>query len=1178
MTKVSVIVPVYNVEPYLRECIDSILTQTLKDLELICVDDGSSDASLAILREYAARDGRMTVVEQQNLGAGVARNAGIAKATGEYCFFCDADDFLDKELLGKLYAKAKETRADVVFFTRTRWSDAQGKVVETLNLPKSALEAPQPFPPSKFPKQIISMFGPQPWNKLVRRDFINEKNICFQDLKRMNDVFFSAMVVTLAERICAYPVEGYYHRIEQQGEHLQSQAGNNKTPYIAFDVYCHMRDEMKKRGIFDEFSQSFYRAAESTFAYSLRTIDAPELLAPLFQRSKEFMMDGLREKAYPAKGRFATCDNVLAYLEDLSSQWPIKEEVLAALRTEAAAKGEWKQKSISMVCDDAYTLPCLIALTSLAFNSKNASSYKITICANGMSEENIALLEKLRGEPWKLDINIVALDLAKYESIYTQYDGNTGAGSITALAKFDLPALIDADSTLYIDGDILVKSDISELFDIDLGDSLAAVVRDSGRLYNDNGLRAELPAYFNSGVMLLNLKKMREGGYTQKLIDAKIALNNPKLVDQDAFNIAFDGKTILLPIQYNALMVNLHNSVKRFTMEDLDKFYGTSFGTFEALEDGVKILHFASKEKPWKYSDVRYADEWKHYFMRSPAAAMPLVRSLFADVKRAKTAPQKITTIGLCFSDFSQGGIQRVMSILAPQFVRAGYKVVLLTKNGEENDVYHLDVPVERVVLGAGINKDAAAARSAALTEAIKKHKIDIVIFQEYYSKELLNDTAAVTEAGIPYAIHHHNVFSNFFLRHIQDINELDYYKCFAKAAALIALSTSDEYYFRTLGCNAFYFANPIDDVPDGFTIRERNKTLVWMARYTDVKRPMDAVKIFEKVLAIHPDAKLYMLGKLEDTNMVRKIRGYVESSAKLAAAVHFEDFQSDVWRYLESATALLTTAKFEGFPCTLTEAAAAQVPTIGYELPYIEYAKGNPGFIQTPQGDIEAAADATCRLFSDPEMHKNACIAARKRFEELRRFDQIAAYGKLFDEICAGVRSAPVPDGEKEMILRTVITHGMTGMAELKSKIKNLEKVSKRLSSMADKSIGIPSSAKPAASKTGAPSANVPGESAKLNALRAELATAWARHDDMKSMAYELNSERAELNKALKRSEARVDHLKGTIERYRADTEKYRDRWEALRAKVAEREAMLDKYRADAAKLKAKIAALQKR
>ena len=94
MPKISVIIPIYNSEKYLEECLDSILNQTLKDIEIICVDDGSTDNSLTILENYAQRDKRIQIFSQQNLHAGIARNHGLEKASGEYVHFMDSDDLL----------------------------------------------------------------------------------------------------------------------------------------------------------------------------------------------------------------------------------------------------------------------------------------------------------------------------------------------------------------------------------------------------------------------------------------------------------------------------------------------------------------------------------------------------------------------------------------------------------------------------------------------------------------------------------------------------------------------------------------------------------------------------------------------------------------------------------------------------------------------------------------------------------------------------------------------------------------------------------------------------------------------------------------------------------------------------------------------------------------------------
>lgn len=115
MVKVSVIIPVYNAEKYLQECLNSICNQTLKDIEIICINDCSTDNSLTILQEYASRDMRIKIIDfNENKGAAAARNAGIDAAYGDYIGFVDSDDFIDLDFYEKLYNKAVETNADAV--------------------------------------------------------------------------------------------------------------------------------------------------------------------------------------------------------------------------------------------------------------------------------------------------------------------------------------------------------------------------------------------------------------------------------------------------------------------------------------------------------------------------------------------------------------------------------------------------------------------------------------------------------------------------------------------------------------------------------------------------------------------------------------------------------------------------------------------------------------------------------------------------------------------------------------------------------------------------------------------------------------------------------------------------------------------------------------------------------
>ena len=114
--KVSVILPVYNVEKYIRQCLDSIVNQTLKDIQIICVDDGSTDSSPEIIEEYARKDSRVIAIHQENGGAGAARNNGLRHAAGKYLSFLDSDDFFELNMLEEAYNCAEQYGADFVVF------------------------------------------------------------------------------------------------------------------------------------------------------------------------------------------------------------------------------------------------------------------------------------------------------------------------------------------------------------------------------------------------------------------------------------------------------------------------------------------------------------------------------------------------------------------------------------------------------------------------------------------------------------------------------------------------------------------------------------------------------------------------------------------------------------------------------------------------------------------------------------------------------------------------------------------------------------------------------------------------------------------------------------------------------------------------------------------------------
>ena len=198
MPKVSIIVPVYNVEKYLRECLESLVNQTLKDIEIICVNDGSTDSSLSILKEYEQKDDRVKVIDKANSGYGATMNIGLNNAKGEYIGIVESDDFANLDMFEKLYDVAIKNNADIVksdlyYYTKESGKRKAGKISK--NLCDRVFEA----------KDKLSIFNifPSIWSGIYKRELLNENNIRFLETQGASyqDTSFSFKVFSCAKRI-----------------------------------------------------------------------------------------------------------------------------------------------------------------------------------------------------------------------------------------------------------------------------------------------------------------------------------------------------------------------------------------------------------------------------------------------------------------------------------------------------------------------------------------------------------------------------------------------------------------------------------------------------------------------------------------------------------------------------------------------------------------------------------------------------------------------------------------------------------------------------------------------------------------------------------------------------------------------------------------------------------------
>ena len=272
---VSVIMPVYNAEEYLRECLDSVAGQTLKDIEIICVDDGSKDSSLEILHSYEEKDGRFHILTQQNQYAGVARNNGLRTAQGKYVLFLDSDDFFEPTMLETAVARAEECSAQVTLFGAWRYHLDTGKDENmTWMLREDLVPLVQPFSARDVASRIFQLTSPAPWNKLFLRSYVQSLDLQFQALSNSNDLFFTLSALAEAESI-AYTTEQFVHYRVGQSTNLQST--RNKNPMNFYHAILGWKERLIERGLIDTFRKSYLTAADDNCQYNLHAISTEAL-------------------------------------------------------------------------------------------------------------------------------------------------------------------------------------------------------------------------------------------------------------------------------------------------------------------------------------------------------------------------------------------------------------------------------------------------------------------------------------------------------------------------------------------------------------------------------------------------------------------------------------------------------------------------------------------------------------------------------------------------------------------------------------------------------------------------------------------------------------------------------------------------------------------------------------
>ncbi|WP_428074354.1 glycosyltransferase [Candidatus Avelusimicrobium aviculae] len=573
--KVSVILPIYNAEKYLKHALNSIINQTLKDIEIICVNDGSTDNSLQIIKEYTAKDKRIKCIDKPNAGYGHAMNCGMELATGEYIGIVEPDDFIKPEMYETLYKKAKELDLDVIKSDYIAFSNTSEKYISIM--------------PKNFYEKVLSMakdknilgFTVNPTG-LFKTSFLRRYQIVFNETPGAShqDIGFWALTTFYASRIYFLPVAFYMYRQDNTNSSMNSYA----KPNIMLDEYAFIGEHLRKHPEVWELTQDIYfRRRHWSLMYFYNNRISP--------KDKSLFINMLQSLYQSDLEKY----NFLNYLGATEQK-----------EVESVLTGNMQQKIIPIVyaTNKNYSIPCSVAIKSLIDKADKHKKYAIFVLHTELDIADISMLENLATP--NVSIETIKLNLAQMISSNVLY--TTAHYSKEMYYRILIPELLKQfDKVIYLDCDILVRNDISKLYEIDISNYVVGAVINpvfQSQKYIKDILDVSVEKYFNSGVLIINNKKFNELHLKQKCLDLLKVKQNLKFPDQDLLNIICKDNVLYLDAKWNYQWAFEISGVPvpLYCRE-----------AYKMASKNPNIVHYSSNRKPWNFNDDKYTLEWKKY-------------------------------------------------------------------------------------------------------------------------------------------------------------------------------------------------------------------------------------------------------------------------------------------------------------------------------------------------------------------------------------------------------------------------------------------------------------------------------------------------------------------------------------------------------------------------------------
>lgn len=584
---ISVVIPVFNMENFLEPCLVSITEQSLQNIEVIIVNDGSTDNSLEICNRFANKDQRLKVINQKNSGSGAARNVGIENAEGKYIAFVDPDDlFFSRDSLKHLYEGIGLNDADMCGGNVV---SLNGELLNQKYSQHTSFDAVKFYQSNYIPNQD-GFF----WRFLYKKSFLIENNILFPEYLRGQDTVFLMKCFDKNPKIQVITESVYTYRILHK------------------KIYW---DKEKLIDFLDALKQVLLICQKNQFC---------EIIYLKLEWLKTQWEEIIRECEIHEVDLFSFVESLDCFLD-----WDLVSSAVGK-KVHRLERGNlifpvFRDKSISIVlcADENYLSFMSVTIQSIIQNSSIESNYDIVVLNSKMSVEYRNRIESMvRGRD---NISIRFYDIDKLFNVYD--DGSfhvTAHFSKAAYYRFFIPVIFKKfKKVLYLDSDLLVLGNLQEVFDLDMEEFMIAAAPALGPIsgyykgdlkkYFEHKLNITNPnKYFNSGVMLFNIDLSNKNNLFELLIQRLKVIDKPFLVDQDIFNSVCNGAVKVLPQVWN-LTTHL------VEVQDLYELLPISlFKDFVLAKANPKIIHFTSSAKPWNSTNVPYGSLFWNFARNTP--------------------------------------------------------------------------------------------------------------------------------------------------------------------------------------------------------------------------------------------------------------------------------------------------------------------------------------------------------------------------------------------------------------------------------------------------------------------------------------------------------------------------------------------------------------------------------